>query len=217
MKTLFTLARSSILEVERKFSALTVPNLTRNSGRPPFRSIESLGQWELHDVYYDKSQLLCTAGIWVRKRNGQWEAKVRRGGDFVNSKFEELSTPEAISVCVGSVIGHQCTSGDNFGLEHMATLSTLRQAWLADEEFKIVLDTLDFGHVVGEVELEEQVDFSNRPGLSVDKQTQQKMEEMDKRITKFMEQYSWAFHKGSPKGKLVAYFERKENNCKISL
>jgi len=41
----------------------------------------------------------------------------------------------------------------------IASLSSVRQAWCADSEFKITLDTMDFGHTVGEVELQQQAIF----------------------------------------------------------
>src|SRR5438034_1587081 len=89
--------RTSILEVERKFCGLAVQKLTTNSGNPPFRSLESLGDRTIRDIYYDRSNILSTKGVWVRRRNGQWQAKIKRGGNFNNSRFEELSNAEDIS------------------------------------------------------------------------------------------------------------------------
>lgn len=186
-----------------------VPDLISNGGNPPFRSIQKLDQRTIHDVYYDRSNLLASAGVWVRQRNGHWEAKVKSGGDFTNSKFEELANLYDISKCVQNVTGIRCSAGDHFGLERIATLSTLRKSWIADDDFKIVLDTLDFGHVVGEVELQQQKVFMATTNMSVEQQKQSAMQEMDSRIAGFMERYSWAFHPGVPKGKLTAYFERE--------
>ena len=160
-------------------------------------------------MYYDRFSLLSSAGIWVRQRNGQWEAKVRRGGNFTNSRFEELSDPRDISLCVRDITGVDYTEKAHFGLERIATLSTIRKAWIADSEFKIVSDTTDFGHTVGEVELQQQAIFDTVIDLSIEQQKQKAMQEMDERIAKFMERYSWAFCPGVPKGKLSAYFERK--------
>lgn len=200
---------SSILEVERKFCSLAVQELTANGGNPPFQSIQSLGQRSIHDVYYDRLSLLSSAGIWVRQRNGRWEAKVKRGGNFTNSRFEELFDPRDISLCVRNITGVDCTEKVHFGLERIATLSTVRKAWIADSEFRIVSDTMDFGHTVGEVELQQQAIFDAAIDLSIEQQKQRAMQEMDERIAKFMERYSWAFCPGVPKGKLTAYFERK--------
>jgi len=198
----------SILEVERKFRSLAVQELTANSGSPQFQSIQSLGQRIIHDVYYDRSSLLSSAGVWVRQRNGRWEAKVKRGGNFTNSRFEELSDPRDISRCIMDLTGIGCKEHDKFGLERIASLSTTRKSWVADNEFKIVLDTMDFGHTVGEVELQQQASFKTITGLTIEQQKQKTMQKMDDRIAKFMERYSWAFCQGAPKGKLTAYFER---------
>jgi thiamine-triphosphatase len=200
---------SSVIEVERKFCSLAVPSLTANSGRPPFQSIQFLGQSEIHDVYFDKGKQLSTAGIWVRQRNGRWEAKVRRGGDFINSKFEELANTEDIARCVNNIVGTTYTSENNFGLKRIATISTIRRAWSEVSDFKITLDTMDFGHTVGEVELRQKVTFSGTSQRSIEQAKEQKMQEMDERISSFMQQYSWAFRSGEPKGKLTAFFEHK--------
>ena len=60
---------------------------------------------------------------------------------------------------------------------------------------------------VGEVELLEEVQFAENASRSIEQQKREKMEEMDKRIEVFMDQYSWAFHSGVPKGKWMAYCE----------
>ncbi|KAF1994236.1 hypothetical protein P154DRAFT_557377 [Amniculicola lignicola CBS 123094] len=199
---------SCLLEVERKFCSLAVPELTSSNGSPPFKNIQSLGRQMIHDVYYDRSSKLSSGGVWVRQRNGRWEAKVKKGGNYTNSRFEELSDPQGISQCVKDLTGVRCTEQEHFGLQRIATLTTARKTWMADNEFKIVLDTMDFGHSVGEVELQQQTTFTATTSLFVEQQKQRKMQEMDDRIAKFMEQYSWAFCRGVPKGKLTAYFER---------
>lgn len=145
----------------------------------------------------------------MRQRNGQWEAKVRKGGTFNDSKFEELFDPHEISQYVKNLTGIGKTEEDHFGLERIAMLSTLRKAWMADHEFKIVSDTTDFGHTVGEVELQKKVDFIGAEDVSIEQQKQRVMQEMDERIVKFMSRYAWAFRPGIPTGKLSAYFKRE--------
>lgn len=199
----------SFLEVERKFCALTVPDLTSNIGNPRFRSIRPLGRQIINDVYFDQSKLLTSASVWVRQRNGRWEAKVKKGGDFQNSRFEELSDPYEIGRCVRAITGVERNERESFGLERIATMSTTRRAWVADDKFKIVLDTMDFGHIVGEIELQSQADITDTGALSNDDQKQRIMQEMDDQIVRFMERYQWAFASGVPKGKLTAYFERE--------
>jgi len=201
----------ALLEVERKFCSLAVEDLVANTGQPPFKIVHALAQRTIHDVYYDDpSRSLIKAGIWVRRRNGFWEAKVKRGGDFTNSKFEELSGPGLVQRCVQAVTGKEAREKDFFGLDAIATLSTVRQSWIADGEFKIVFDAMDFGHTVGEVELEEKFNFSATANASKEHQIQEKMTEMDERIGVFMNRYHWAFRPGAPKGKLMAYFELQE-------
>ena len=198
----------ALLEVERKFCSLAVKDLTYNTGRPAFKSIRALAQKTIHDVYYDNSSgSLISSGIYVRQRNGFWEAKVRAGGDYTNSMFEELTGTEPVRRCVMDVIGEKNCEKDHFGLNPIATLSTDRQSWIADNEFKIVLDTMNFGHMVGEVELQEEVQFTATANSPIEQQKREKMKEMDKRIEAFMDRYSWAFHLGIPRGKLTAYFE----------
>ena len=200
--------RVALLEVERKFCSLAVKDLASNTGQPAFKSIRALAQKKIHDVYYDNSAgSLISAGIYVRQRNGFWEAKVRGGGDYTNSMFEELTGTEPVRRCVMDTIGKKDCEKDHFGLNPIATLSTDRQSWIADNEFKIVLDTMNFGHTVGEVELQEEVQFTETANSTIEQQKGEKMKGMDKRIEAFMDRYSWAFHLGVPKGKLTAYFE----------
>jgi thiamine-triphosphatase len=201
----------ALLEVERKFSSLAVKDLVANTGHPPFKIVHALAQHTIHDVYYDNpSRSLINSGIYVRRRNDFWEAKIKKGGDFTNSMFEELSGPDLVRRCVQDVTGKETNEKDFFGLGAIATLSTVRQSWIADGEFKIVFDAMDFGHTVGEVELQEDFHPSATANASKEDQIREKMTEMDKRIEVFMNRYHWAFRLGEPKGKLMAYFELQE-------
>lgn len=191
--------RSSILEVERKFRRLAAKTLTREGGVPPFRSLQSLPIKTIHDIYYDKADILYNAGTWVRRRNGQWEAKIRLGGDLVNSRFEELKGAREIAACVRRIMGNDIEEDCNFGLVTMAEFTTTRETWVADGEFSIVRDRTDFGHEVGEVELQAEVD------ALTENEKKRVMAGMDERIGQFMERYSWAFVQGKAVGKLTAY------------
>ncbi|PWY77402.1 hypothetical protein BO70DRAFT_397689 [Aspergillus heteromorphus CBS 117.55] len=131
-------------------------------------------------------------------------AKIRRGGDFINSRFEELSIPDQIAHYVAQVTGSRKTERESFGLKKMAAFGTVRESWLADGEFGIVQDVTDFGHMVGEVEVE----WESEGCKDGEERMKAKMEEMDARIAAFMGRYSWAFYMGVPKGKLMAYLER---------
>ncbi|KAE8150280.1 CYTH-like domain-containing protein [Aspergillus avenaceus] len=194
-----------LLEVERKFHHLT-KHLTSHGGTPSFQALNYLGKTTFHDIYYDKAHLLSSKGVWIRQRDGNWQAKIKRGGDYTNSKFDELTTSSEIARYLAQ-LGFPDDEKSKFGLNEMASFSTLRESWVADREFTIVQDVTDFGHTVGEVELECRLE---RVGSEIEfeKLRAKKMAEMDERIVGFMRRYSWAFCAGVPKGKLTAYFER---------
>jgi len=218
------------LEVERKFRALACqpPLLVANSGNPPFQSLKFLGTRTFRDVYYDNNDdnksgaILSNAGVWVRQRSGKWQAKIKRGGTYRDSRFEEIESAEEIADCVrrclSTTLGSkmpqlQIHESNNFGLSPIASLTTVRQGWKADDAFQIVLDSTDFGHVVGEVELEREVEVEIE-----EEKRQQKLHsittDMDQQIAEFMTKYSWAFQPGIPKGKLSAYFEWQKQKDK---
>jgi thiamine-triphosphatase len=94
-----------------------------------------------------------------------------------------------------------------FGLGVIADLVTTREAWLVDGEFKVVRDVADFGHEVGEVELE--VELAGGGGMGEEEKAVI-MEAMDCKVEAFMERYAWAWERGEAVGKLTAYFEMLE-------
>ncbi|KAL6806420.1 CYTH-like domain-containing protein [Trichoderma sp. SZMC 28013] len=196
-----------VLEVERKFRSFAVSKLTRCGGVPHFKSLQKLPIQIIRDSYYDKSNLLSSAGAWIRNRDGQWEAKIKKGGSFTNSRFEELNNVDDISAYIKRTTAIDDTATRNFGLDPIAIFSTTRETWIADDEFHIVLDTMDFGHQVGEVELQKSL-----AAESTEQQKQDEMRVMDERVAAFMKTYAWAFSAGKPKGKLTAYFERQRRN-----
>lgn len=202
---------SSILEVERKFAPtpLSIHLLADNKGETPFTSITHQGDTEFEDIYYDtKEEHLCNAGIWLRRRGDQWEAKVRVGGDFTNSAFEEITDVDNISSLLNRhVPGTKLDAirGPQGGeLEAVARFVSHRKKFLVDYKFTVILDTTNFGHVVGEVELERYVEDVGR---DLDKASM--IAEMDREIDDFMKRYVWAFPSGKPVGKLSAYFALK--------
>ncbi|KAL7649212.1 hypothetical protein ACMYSQ_012323 [Aspergillus niger] len=204
--------RPLTLEVERKFSRLAVQPLTFTGGNPPFRSLRYLGLCSIHDTYYDLNGLLSSKGIWIRKRNGDWEAKIKDGGNFQDSRFMEMRNPEEISHHLKFSTGISQTELTNFGLRELASFTTFRQSWVADDEFTIVQDTMDFdNHMVGEVELQCTLPRSPSSIRTTEEERALRLEEMDSRIRRFMTRYAWAFHVGQPKGKLAAFLERLSN------
>ncbi len=207
----------SIVEVERKFRVEpdSLARLKANSGNPPFRSLQYLGNTTFEDKYYDdKKCTLSASGIWVRLRNRKWEAKVRQGGNFTNSQFEELSGRPAVAALIlnCNIPESARAFGKNtrFGLQETARFRTIREAWKVDErKFKIVLDSTDFGHSVGEVELEHVMEIEKDSELLAAERKAMTIK-MDGIIEAFMLRYSWAFPSGKPVGKLSAYFAWKK-------
>ena len=209
------------LEVESKFTPTShsLSLLAHNSGTPPFGSLRHVDQRVFHDEYFDYDRILERRGVWVRKREGVWEAKIRRSGDFVDSVFEEREGAES----VGRIVWEKMVLGvgRNIGLGELkrtAAFTTTRESWVADEVFNVVVDVADFGHRVGEVELvRDVVSVMDMGGWEVSKANEAVVADARKRVTKemrqelgiFMERYRWAFSsKGKPVGKLSAYFKR---------
>ncbi|MCJ1475930.1 hypothetical protein MMC13_004594 [Lambiella insularis] len=188
-----------ILKVERKFrcSPRSISLLRHNGGDPPFQELTYLGQHRFHDTYYDSNNTLSGNGVWIRRRSGVWQAKVRQGGDFINSKFGELVGKDQIRRLIAQY-GVRTSESDDFGLSTIAQYVTERERWKADGTFEIAIDTTDFDHTVGEVEMsvEDPNTGSNEAVTS----------RMDAQIEAFMEKYSWAFPSGVTVGKLSAYF-----------
>ena len=81
------------LEVQRKFfvTPAAITSLCSNGAGSRFNRYESLGKQTTHDIYYDRNHALFSKGVYIiRRRNGQWEAKVRTGGDSIHSALREI-------------------------------------------------------------------------------------------------------------------------------
>jgi thiamine-triphosphatase len=182
-----------LFEIEQKFrfdpSLIQIFRLNR--GFPPFSSLEDRGTQRFSDTYFDREQILGRNGIWIRRRDGAWEAKRRISGTFIRSAFEEFKGHQQIRDLIGNFLTESRTGDRNFGLERICHFTTTRETFFADERFSIMLDRTDFGHTVGEVELM----HSNA-------------QEAHRAIDDFMNKYSWFFDRTKPKGKLSAYFEK---------
>jgi thiamine-triphosphatase len=203
------------LEVERKFLPTndSIARLRANSGKPVFRFHQALGIKHTHDIYYDREGILMSKGIYVRLRDGQWEAKVRQGGDYTNSRFAEYQGHDDVGHIVKDVFSTISEESGSWkkALVPVADLKTKREEWDADG-FRICVDEVDqegFEHRVGEVELCEEIEVDE----TTDEETIGK--EMDERIEKFMKEHEWAFPATSGKvvGKLSAYFLWKNSLC----
>lgn len=172
------------IEVESKFNPtpLSLSLLHLNSGVPPFRSLQRLSAISIRDEYYDTADKLLEASrIWLRKRNGAWEAKCRRGESSVHSGCVEVKERGGdggggVGEVVGRALeasgcgdlarrwavqgGDECDVGNRMtsvvledALRLTAAFTTERKRWVADERYEIAIDETDFGHCVGEVEV----------------------------------------------------------------
>lgn len=202
------------LEVERKFLVTrSGAHFLREGTR--FTQHESLGERTFHDTYYDYDQqgTLFSKGIYVRRRNGRLEAKIRTGGDFVNSAFAETDDRreimETVKRCLDDSSGVDGASSSSIEemLEPCADFSTKRESWMIDDRFRVDVDTTDFGHSVGEVELTHALQV---PTNEREKEKERGLrQEMDREIEIFMKMHPQAFPAGRPLGKLSAYFCRE--------
>ncbi|KAI1950802.1 hypothetical protein LOZ53_000868 [Ophidiomyces ophidiicola] len=207
--------RQSVIEVERKFlcNEQHLRQFRANQGTPAFSPLESLGKQCFEDTYFDRDNILSANGIWVRRRDGRWQAKVRpdpKHSSFTNSQFEELTKPSEIAQMLRTRLNIDAVPSmeQDFGLVQMARFTTYREMWKANKKFGIVVDQTDFGHVVGEVELEQEIQVDDNDETSLARR-QSAIVQMDEEIRIFMERYQWAFPLGKPVGKLSAYFARQ--------
>ena len=134
----------------------------------------------------------------------EWEAKRSvRNGSFLRSTFVETKDLTQIRQLLRCHFPHpddrSNIQDDNFGLNPIAAFGTERVTLVAkeeeddDREFSVVLDSTDFGHEVGEVEvIAEEAEAEKAHGD----------------IERFLKRYPWFFDTRGPKGKLTAYFER---------
>jgi len=210
------------LEVERKFCPSAVALITRNAGCPPFKNFTSLPTTTFTDTYFDIKTALRDQGIWLRRRDNDWEMKVKTGGDFINSSFQEIAGADKIEGALTKYFPStplrlpRSTYSSPRGRSTLKTLclspfaqfTTTRQAWTAqngsNDTLQIVVDTADFGHQVGEVELA-------CDGVDIATQDVSRLK-MDLIISEFMNYHKWAFPHGKCKGKLTAYFEWRVNH-----
>lgn len=123
-----------------------------------------------------------------------------RNGSFLRSTFVETKDLTQIRELLRCRFPHpddrSNRQDDNFGLNPVAAFGTERVTLVAKEnyrEFSVVLDSTDFGHEVGEVEV-----MAEEAGA----------EKAHGDIERFLKRYPWFFDTRGPKGKLTAYFER---------
>ncbi|KAA6412911.1 MAG: hypothetical protein FRX48_03904 [Lasallia pustulata] len=168
----------TVFEIEQKFSwTIRNPNVLKsNGGNPPFRHINLMNTQFFRDAYYDSHQKLSSAGLWVRKRI---YCNVSKPSEAIGTQIWEAK---------------QAVKGSSFNrltFQETCEFIVSRHTFIADEKFTVVLDSTDFGHSVGEVELlAEDADKAHAD------------------IDAFLDRYAWFFNRSKPKGKLTAYFEK---------
>jgi len=210
-----SLIRQCIVEVERKFkpTADFISRLRQNAcpaHHPfdrtvqvlPFQTLVGPATHNFEDTYYDADHVLSTRGIWVRCRGGDWQAKIRHGGNFINSSFQELSGREAVTTMIQKYFPKaQLHASGASGISEIARFTTYREAWRANDKFDIVIDRTDFGHVVGEVELTQELEGESGQALE-DGEKERTSKKLDCEIEEFMRYHAWAFPTEEPVGKL---------------
>lgn len=258
---------TSLLEVERKFvptpalkalvndSPQTHPFHLATTPVSSRKILTRLTRKLVTDKYFDRKGQLESHGIWVRWRKEQvtkhdgtdaepaqgfWEAKVKQGGDFVDSKFIEVQGRDAVEnvmdsvgVCdsifdlkfelgfmadrvswdVKSVDGEQSEHDD-----HDATMTLIVDTMIASLEGPNGEYPKNFAHQVGELELQKPiVSASHHPNdhpLSCTKHSQLRAAEGDKmheQLETFMDAHPEIFTgEGKPVGKLTAYIRHRK-------
>ncbi|KAK6346548.1 hypothetical protein TWF696_006672 [Orbilia brochopaga] len=185
-----------VYEVERKF-LFTFANATKfhfNKGAPPFASLVFNGLRTQHDCYYDtESYELDKHNIWARLRNGNWQIKRLKSGIHEKATYEEFEGYQSLINLMrhsGLKEWKDLNAGDTI-LQKIADFKTERKSYTVNDKFKVVLDSTNFGHEVGEVELK---------GVNY--------ERCGREVDEFMAEHQWFFDRAGPvKGKLKAYWE----------
>ena len=203
------------LEIERKFRPHSIDFPPRHgSFDTPFTNIVFKSTTRFRDVYYDVKQHLDKAGIWVRERDGKWECKTARGeskdGERT-ARFEETTDYDEIRKIVKQALGSDAEVNcekESFGLEVLADIDTVRRTWLVNGKFTVVVDVTQWGYMVGEVELTEEIieDQEKMETLA------HKMAMMEERLDNFMEKHLWAFPDRKVMSKLDACLEQQKES-----
>jgi thiamine-triphosphatase len=202
------------------------------------------------DKYFDRAGALESKGIWIRWRreqttahdgngaetssDGFWEAKIKQGGDFVNSRFTEVKGRDAVEELLAEVGVCDSVRDLRYELGFMAD----RVAWSVKEfgvgekdvgdgddaaALTLVLDSMLASlegpdgshpkymqqHKVGELELEKSVVTTHEALLAF---VASESETMNTHLEEFMAAYPSIFAgEGTPKGKLTAYIDQKKD------
>ncbi|KAF2168401.1 hypothetical protein M409DRAFT_53090 [Zasmidium cellare ATCC 36951] len=243
------------LEVERKFNCNPVLGLlletsdAQAKGRiTPFAAIAQNSPLKfarqpdemIVDQYFDYEGKLSANNIWVRQRtvnptsfqtgadDSGWEAKVRVGGDYQNSEFEEVCGKDDVMKLVGRFVPK---------IQATMNMGTSRKSWVASEcspqdgdrlprQVLVVIDEAmetmwpikmnpgeeakNFKHSVGEVELTRSIELTGDD--EADQDLKMRMTgQMSEELKAWMERHEELFPTDpAPQGKLTAFYAWKD-------
>ena len=78
-----------------------------------------------------KYNALFSQGIWIRQRDDLWQAKISHGGNFINSKFQEVEGRDQILALLKQKKLPLRQDMENLGLSQIAKFTTIRDKWQA--------------------------------------------------------------------------------------
>jgi hypothetical protein len=249
----------SKLEVERKFvpspllkkyarETATAPRIDVSPATDHNQQVvlTRLPRKRMIDKYFDHKGQLERKGIWVRWRreettthdgldttstHASWEAKLKQGGDFLDSQFIEAEGREAVE----SLMAEAGVCRSIYELSFELGLVTDRVGWVVNgydgkkvgddtATMSLVLDTVlaslegrngdrptFMHHVVGELELETSVTADPLSEGYDDSKQRAAQKTMRQQLAIFMSTYPTLFDAGSlPVGKITAYKQQKQ-------
>ncbi|XP_062917355.1 thiamine-triphosphatase [Mobula hypostoma] len=145
------------IEVERKFAVRpdTERCLASLGG-------QRLGSRSLLDRYFDTEDLrLTSADLWLRTREGRWQLKSRVGAggpaDGTTRYRETTSEAEILALLrplLTAAAGGLDRLVESGHLQEFAAIRTQRISYRLPQGTVVDLDLADFGHRVGEIEVE---------------------------------------------------------------
>lgn len=152
MKKILAGPKAKTIEIEKKF-ILNEGDEQRLVAKATF-----FDEKVFTDVYYDVGDyFLTTRGIWLRRRDQQFQLKVpvshARGRDFHHlDRYYEIEQTAEICRFLDVPIQDLDQNLTNYGYFQVAIFTTNRRRYQRGE-FLIALDRVDFGYTIAEIEL----------------------------------------------------------------
>ncbi|CAG8972332.1 hypothetical protein HYALB_00001735 [Hymenoscyphus albidus] len=218
---------ASAVEVERKFCP--------NDHSYQYLAINGYDKkrTRIHDIYYDRYGQLFQLGVYLRRRNGEWEGKISVSGNYIDSVCTEILGADAVKEVIKRNLKIS-TDGKTIQelLKPCAEFITDRQSWtLADHstaptptltptptfqsKLSVVIDESHspspsnphFKHIVGEVEWTAPL-FGAQRGNHLERIGKEKVEAV-------MRAHPQAFPRCGA-GKLTVYFQTLSRRRKVT-